>query len=316
MCAAKSGTPSLISAGAAITAQMMYEAVTGTARPTIQTTSEVKIAVSSSEPRGVVDDDRAELEAEAGERDDADDDAGAGAGRADVEHADRAAFHRLGEARVEHVLLGRAAAAEEVVRKSAVSGRSMLVASATTVAQNTDSTGENPQQHEGDDRDQREEVEPVALAQVPDRVDALEGDVAHAELAGVDLDHQEQRQVEQQRRDARHQQHVEVRDLQELGDQERRGAEHRRRDDRAEPARGEQAAGGVLLVADLLEHRDRRPRRASPSSPRPSPTARRAGTKRARRCARRRWACRPSPRTRSRGRTCRRPRTAGTRRRS
>ena len=50
MCAAKSGTPSLISAGAAITAQMMYDAVTGTARPTIQTTSEVKIAVSSSEP--------------------------------------------------------------------------------------------------------------------------------------------------------------------------------------------------------------------------------------------------------------------------
>ena len=41
MCAAKSGTPSLISAGAAITAQMMYEAVTGTASPTIHTTSDV-----------------------------------------------------------------------------------------------------------------------------------------------------------------------------------------------------------------------------------------------------------------------------------
>ena len=98
-------------------------------------------------------------------------------------------------------------------------------------------------------------MEPVALAQVPDRVDALEGDVAHAVLARVDLDHQEQRQVEQQRRDARHQQHVEVRDLQELGDQEGGRAEHRRRDDRAEPAGGEQSAGGVLLVADLLEHR-------------------------------------------------------------
>ena len=50
MCAAKSGTPSLVSAGAAITAQMMYDAVTGTARPTIHTTKAVKIAVSSSEP--------------------------------------------------------------------------------------------------------------------------------------------------------------------------------------------------------------------------------------------------------------------------
>ena len=98
-------------------------------------------------------------------------------------------------------------------------------------------------------------MEPVALAQVPDRVDALEGDVAHAVLARVDLDHQEEREVEQQRRDARHQQHVEVRDLQELGDQEGGGAQHRRRDDRAEAARGEQAAGGVLLVADLGEHR-------------------------------------------------------------
>jgi DNA-binding phage protein len=41
MCAANSGTLSTISAGAAITAQMMYEAVTGTASPTIQTMSAV-----------------------------------------------------------------------------------------------------------------------------------------------------------------------------------------------------------------------------------------------------------------------------------
>jgi len=39
-----------MSAGAAITAQMMYEAVTGTARPTIQTIKAVKIAVSNREP--------------------------------------------------------------------------------------------------------------------------------------------------------------------------------------------------------------------------------------------------------------------------
>ena len=40
----------MIRAGAAMTAQMMYDAVTGTARPTIQTTSDVNSAVSSSEP--------------------------------------------------------------------------------------------------------------------------------------------------------------------------------------------------------------------------------------------------------------------------
>ena len=39
MCAAKSGTPTWISAGAATTAQMMYDAVTGTASPTIQTST-------------------------------------------------------------------------------------------------------------------------------------------------------------------------------------------------------------------------------------------------------------------------------------
>ena len=47
MCAAKSGTPSLVSAGAATTAQMMYEAVTGTASPTIQTISAVNTVVKS-----------------------------------------------------------------------------------------------------------------------------------------------------------------------------------------------------------------------------------------------------------------------------
>ncbi len=82
-----------------------------------------------------------------------------------------------------------------------------------------------------------------------------DADRVHAELARVDLDHQEQRHVVEQRRHRRHQQHVEVADLQELGDQERGGAEHRRRDDRAQSAGGEQSAGGLLAVARALEHR-------------------------------------------------------------
>ena len=50
MCAANAGTPKLIRAGAVITAQMMYEAVTGTAKPTTQTIIAVKIAVNNKEP--------------------------------------------------------------------------------------------------------------------------------------------------------------------------------------------------------------------------------------------------------------------------
>ena len=37
-------------AGAAITAQIIYEAVTGTANPTIQTIKAVKMVVSSKDP--------------------------------------------------------------------------------------------------------------------------------------------------------------------------------------------------------------------------------------------------------------------------
>jgi hypothetical protein len=39
MCAATAGTPTCVSAGATVTAAMMYEAVTGTARPSSQTAS-------------------------------------------------------------------------------------------------------------------------------------------------------------------------------------------------------------------------------------------------------------------------------------
>src|ERR1700693_4104793 len=47
----------------------------------------------------------------------------------------------------------------------------------------------------------------------------------HGELALVDLYHGEDCQVVENRRDSRHQDHVEIRDLEELRDQERCGAE-------------------------------------------------------------------------------------------
>ena len=106
-----------------------------------------------------------------------------------------------------------------------------------------------------DDRHERDEVIPVPARQRAQLHFDGGRHGRHSELARVELDHQEQRQVVEDRRDRRHQQHVEVADLQELRDQERRGAQHRRRDDRAEPARCQQSAGRVLRVTGALEHR-------------------------------------------------------------
>ena len=98
-------------------------------------------------------------------------------------------------------------------------------------------------------------MEAVAPGQLPQRQHARGGDLGHAEAPHVELDHHEQRKVVEAGRDDRHHDHVEVADLQELGDQERRGAQHRRRDDRAQASGGEQSAGSLLSVAGLREHR-------------------------------------------------------------
>src|SRR5262245_11216602 len=50
MCAAAGATPTVVSAGTTITAEMMYDAVTGTARPRIQTASAENTTVSTSDP--------------------------------------------------------------------------------------------------------------------------------------------------------------------------------------------------------------------------------------------------------------------------
>jgi hypothetical protein len=100
-------------------------------------------------------------------------------------------------------------------------------------------------------------VVPVALGEAPGALDLLVRDLVHAVLARVELDHQEEREVIEDGRDARHLDHFEVRDLEELRDEERGGAENRRREDRAEAAGGEKTAGGARLVARALQHRVR-----------------------------------------------------------
>ena len=95
----------------------------------------------------------------------------------------------------------------------------------------------------------------VAPRHLPQRELLLEVHGLRVEPLGVELDHEQQRQVVEAGRDDRHPDHVEVADLEELGDQEGGGAQHRRRDDGAEPAGREQAAGGVLLEARPLHQR-------------------------------------------------------------
>ncbi len=98
---------------------------------------------------------------------------------------------------------------------------------------------------------------PVLLRELPRGLGHLERRLAHAVLARVQLDHEEEREVVEHRRDRRHLDDLEVRDLQVLGDDERGGSQHRRREDRAQASGGEQPARGVLSVARFLEHRPR-----------------------------------------------------------
>ena len=180
-----------------------------------------------------------EFQAEAGQRHHADDDAGAGAGGRGVERADRAVGQRL------HQLLRhqRGVLAQEAQREG--DQRGVEHRQRRRIAD----------QHEHHHGDQRDEVEAVAPRHLAERQLRLEGDVPGAELLGVEFDHEQQRQIIETGRDRRHPDHVEIADLEKLGDQERGGAEHRRRQDGAEPAGRQQAAGGVLLEAGLGQHR-------------------------------------------------------------
>ena len=81
-------------------------------------------------------------------------------------------------------------------------------------------------------------------------VEALDG-VA----AGVGLDRQQDADVVEDRRDERVDQHLQVADLEDLGDDERGGAERRRGQDRADAAGGHDPAALILRVAGLAQQR-------------------------------------------------------------
>ena len=98
-------------------------------------------------------------------------------------------------------------------------------------------------------------MESVSLCHLPDGHLRLEHHLVRAETQRVEFDHEQQREVVEAGRDGRHPDHVEIADLQKLGDQESGGAQHRRRDDGAKSAGRQQSTGGVFLEPGFGQHR-------------------------------------------------------------
>ena len=114
----------------------------------------------------------------------------------------------------------------------------------------------HPERQHDRQEDERQEVVALPPRQFPERRQR-DIDGAGAEPARVGFDHQEDGEEIEQRRDRRHDEHLQVRDLQELGDDERRGAQRRRTDDRADPGRREDRAAHRRRIARALQDRPR-----------------------------------------------------------
>jgi hypothetical protein len=205
----------------------------------MRTATALKIAVSASEPPAASTQAR-QLEPEPGERHDRDDDPGRRRGRRDREHAAGAGHERSPRLARAHPV-----APVEERHQEREHGR---------VEHGAERRHPDREQH--DDRDQRREVVAPAGEQLPE-ARRLERQAAHPEAPRVGLDRQQHAEVVEDRRHDRVEEHLEVALLQELGDDERGGAERRRRQDRADAGGGEHAAARVLRIAGLAQERPR-----------------------------------------------------------
>ena len=97
-------------------------------------------------------------------------------------------------------------------------------------------------------------MEPVLLGQ-RQHIDLCDGHVLQAEPPGIALDHEEDRRIIENGGDGGHDQYLEVRDLEDLRDQKRGGAENGGREDGAYAARCQQPSGRVFVVAGSLQKR-------------------------------------------------------------
>ncbi len=96
----------------------------------------------------------------------------------------------------------------------------------------------------------------MALRELPQRR-RVDRDRPRAGAPGVGLDHQEDREEVEQCGDRGHHDHLQIRDVQELRDDERRRPERRRADDGADAGGRENGAAHVGLVARAPQHRPR-----------------------------------------------------------
>ena len=87
--------------------------------------------------------------------------------------------------------------------------------------------GREARDEEGDDREERRVLIPVALREVPE-AGRVERDGARAEPARIDLDREEDPEVVEDRRHHRHDHDLQVADSEDLGHEERRRSQHRR----------------------------------------------------------------------------------------
>jgi len=122
------GHASVMSAGAAITAQMMYEAVTGTASPTIQTDRRRVEGREAEAAAGILDHDGGELEPESRER----------------HHATMIARRGAGGSHVEHAVVPSPSPSRTFSGRAPSRAWKKLTAKAVTVAQNTASVAKKP----------------------------------------------------------------------------------------------------------------------------------------------------------------------------
>ena len=171
-------------------------------------------------------------------RDDGDDDARGGGRRGDREHAARAGHERVPDLARAHPV----AAVEEAQRERDHGG--------------DDHRAERAEADREQDDDQHQAREVVAPAgEQLEHARRLEVEALDVVAARVGLDRQQDADVVEDRRHERVDEHLQVADLEDLGDDERGGAERRRGEDRADAGRGHDPAALVLGVAGLAQQR-------------------------------------------------------------
>ena len=199
-------------------------------------------------PAGEIDHDRAELESQAGERHHADDDPRRSAGGRRCQDTHRSRPQRLNHPRP----MERRPWFRDEAQRGLPAQEGQRGPREGRPEHRRDRA--EAEHHEDHDRDERREVEPALLDHPPRIPSRPRLDLLDAELARVELDHQEETQVVEQGRDGGHPDDLHVGDLEVLGDQEGGCAEHRRRDDRAQATGGEQTSRRILPIARLREH--------------------------------------------------------------